>query len=68
MGSGRLITLSVVALVKFPILPIGILGANYFAETDSKAVDCFDYVFKQLHLESIILPEGGRSYKMFLGT
>ena len=66
MGCRRPINLRVVALVKLPILPIGILGANYFAETGSRAVDCFDYVFKQLHLESTIVAEGVMSYKMFL--
>jgi len=49
-------------------LPIRILGAKYFTETGSKAVDCFDYVFNQLHLKSIIVPEAGMSDKMFLGT
>ena len=49
-------------------MPIRILGAKYFTETGSKAVDCFDYVFNQLHLKSIIVPEAGMSDKMYLGT
>ncbi len=45
MGCRWLITHRVIALVKFPIFPIGILSAHYFTETISQKVDLFDDVF-----------------------
>ena len=48
-GEGlRLITHRVITLVKFPIFPVGILGAHYFTETVSQTVDRFDDVYSQL--------------------
>ena len=47
-GEGlRLITHRVITLVKFPIFPIGILGALYFTEIICQAVDSFDDLFNQ---------------------
>ena len=46
---GRLITYRLVALVKFPIFPPGILSAHYLAETISRTVNRFDDGLNQLH-------------------